>query len=84
MCYEEIRNRQVRTRKPTHCCWCAESIEKGDLAQYRVYNNESGVRIEGLEVDVVTHWMALPPPPTEGVNTWITEAFLEKLKKEGV
>ena len=28
--------------------------------------NESGVRIEGLEVDVVTHWMALPPPPTEG------------------
>ena len=40
MCYEEIRNRQVRTRKPTHCCWCAESIEKGDLAQYRVYNWE--------------------------------------------
>lgn len=35
MCGVVIREKEVTTRKRTHCVWCGERIEKGERAQYR-------------------------------------------------
>ena len=33
----ELQCKEVTTRKPHYCEWCAETIPSGDRAQYRAY-----------------------------------------------
>ncbi len=35
--YISLRNETVITKKPHQCAWCGEQIDKGNIAEYRVY-----------------------------------------------
>lgn len=35
--YQEIQNKEVKTRKPHHCEWCAAFIPEGSYVRYRVF-----------------------------------------------
>ena len=35
--YVELQNKTVKTKVPHRCMWCAERIDKGNFAVYRVY-----------------------------------------------
>ena len=37
MSYVKLKNITVITKKPHQCSWCAEQIDKGNIAEYRVY-----------------------------------------------
>lgn len=38
--YTELKNKTVKTKKAHRCAWCAEQIDKGNHAVYRVYTYE--------------------------------------------
>ncbi|CAB3850014.1 hypothetical protein [Achromobacter animicus] len=48
MDYRELSNKEVQTRKPHSCGWCAERIEAGERAQARSYISEGEITSERM------------------------------------
>lgn len=62
MSYDEIRSKEVTTRKNHQCCWCGERINAGEKAQARSYRMDGDLRSDHMHpecntasIDVVTY-----------------------------
>lgn len=65
--FEEIRSKEVTTRKKTCCAWCGTRIEKGEKAHARTYRMDGDLRADHMHPEC---WDAA----TEVAET---EGFLE-------
>lgn len=64
----ELKSKVVKTKKWHPCDWCAEQIDKGDIAAYRVYiyegdfnhgwmHPECSEAMHHLDADGDFHWI---------------------------
>lgn len=54
MCYDEIRSKEVTTRKRHECCWCGTPVEPGERAQSRAYRLDGDLRSDYMHPECNT------------------------------